>query len=478
MTAEAQARQFVLAWSEGAPFAPPPGWRTFPLPQGWALHAHPDAAVETVDATPAAPVLRIGHAFNYDADRDVGGGRFALVKWPEIFSDAGALQSLFHGARPGRRVVASSAAVAASALDGEARPIDGAAPLDHRSPFNYVPAPGAPFAGLRKLLHDQKIDLADFRVLHRPSPIRPLASFEAARATLADELLGFSEELRARVPGKVYLPLTAGLDSRTIAAAFVSAGLPFETVTLDYCGKPRTDVTVAQTISRKLGVRHHAITLDPCDEAAAERFRDHTGGVFFDWDHTHIYPGGGYRYLGPGDAMIVGSCFEIGRQLTGETLFKGFDFATATGEEVWSRRAGGAAPPAYAAFLDEWIAWRRAHPLEMDFAAAFYLDQRIGGWRAALEQGYDLLPGISLCPANNPRIYSAMITPSLADQRAGRLQKEAIGMLAPELLAFPINPVPLRVRARRLRRHLVAGLAARLMGNRRPARRLDPLPGE
>jgi hypothetical protein len=454
MVAAWQARQFVCTNSDFAI----PGWKAVALPDGWTLHHHPDAAVQVLSAAPGAPVLRIGHAFNLDAAGETGAGRYALLKWPEIMPDAGALLALHYGARDGRAVVSSSARLAAQVLDGTPRPIEGSAPLRPCSAFNYIPSPGSPFAGLRKLYHDQTLDLAAFRVLHRPSPIRSLGSYDAALGVVAGELVRFAEELRARIPGTVYLPLTAGLDSRTIAAAFVAAGLPFEAVTLDFRGKPRSDVTVAQAICRRLGVRHRALRLERPDPAAIARIGEHVAGAVLGWDHSDVYPGGGYRYLGAGDAMIVGGCFEIGRQLTGETRFKDIDFDTATGAEVWRRRAGAPGAPAYTGLLDDWIAWRRAHPLEMDFAAAFYLDQRIGGWRAAIEHGYDLLPGLSICPANNPQIYSAMITPAPEAQREGRLQKEAIALLAPELMAFPINPPPLRQRLGRLHRDLVARL--------------------
>lgn len=463
MGADIHARQFLCMNGDGFGL---PGWRTIPLPDGWRLHHHPDAAVEVLSAAPDAPVIRIGQAFVLDAAGE-GAGRHALLAWPEIRPDAGALLGLHHGARGERRVVSSSAALAARALHGHVRPPDLEGALEHRSRINYVPAPGAPFLGLRKLLHDQTLDLRDFRVGHRPSPIRRLASYDAAMAALVAELVGFAQELKARVPGTVYLPLTAGLDSRTLLAALLAAEVPFETVTLDYRGKPRTDVAVARAISRRLGLRHHVLRLGPPDPAAAARFAAHTAGAFLDWDHTHVFPGGGYRYLRPGDAMLVGACFEVGRQTAGEGCFAGLDFATATGERVWRSRTGRPAPPAFAGFLDEWIAWRRLHPLDMDFAAAFYHDQRTGGWRAALEQGYDLLPGVSLCPANNPRVYSALVTPGPADQRAGRLQRDAIACLAPELLAFPLNPKPLRHRLGLLRRRLLGRLRA-LGGAPRP----------
>ena len=453
------ARQFVCT---NAPEYAVPGWRRLPLPDGWALHLHPDAAVETLSADPAAPGLRIGHAFNLDAAGETGAGRFAVLKWPLVLPDAGALLALYWGARGDRRVVASSPRLAAQVLDGTPRPLPGGAPLRHSSAFNYIPGPGAPFAGLRRLFHDQALDLAAFAVRHNPSPIRPLGSYGAALGTLAEELVGFAAALRGSVRGKVYLPLTAGLDSRTLAAAFVAAGLPFETVTFDFCGKPRADVAVARAISRRLGVRHRALRLARPDPEAAARIAAQVAGAVLGWDQTDVFPGGGYGYLGPGDVTVAGACFEVGRQLTGETRFKGLDFGNATGAEVWRRRTDAPAAPAFAGFLDEWIAWRRAHPLAMDFAAAFYLDQRLGGWRAALESGLDLLPGVSLCPANSAAVYSAMITPDPAAQREGRLQKDAIALLAPELLEFPLNPPPLRARVARMRRALAAGLRTRL----------------
>ena len=467
LTVATGARQFLF--TNTAVFVP--GWRSLALPDGWMLHHHPDAVVTRLASPEDAPVLRIGHAYNLDAGSDdSGAGRFALLRWPEILPDAGALLALYYGRRDGRAVVSSSPRLAALALDGAARPLANASPLRSCSAFNYIPGPGAPYAGLRRLFHDQKIDLRDFRMQHRGSPIRPLASYDAALGTLAGELVRFAEELAVRTSGKVYLPLTAGLDSRTIAAAFVAAGLDFETVTFDFIGKPRTDVTVARAISRRIGVRHRTLRIGAPDPAAAARITDHAEGTVLGWDHSHVYPGGGYAYLAPGDVMIQGACFEIGRQLTGETRFQGIDFSNAVGADIWRRRTDAPEAPAYSGFLDEWIAWRRAHPLEMDFAAAFYLDQRLGGWRAGLERGYDILPGVSLCPANNPLVYSAMITPTAAAQREGRLQKEAIGLLAPELMSFALNPPPLRHRLGRLRRQVAArlGLGALPPGARTP----------
>jgi hypothetical protein len=453
MSVAGQTRQFVITnWAE-AEYA---DWTRVPLPGGWTLHHHPAAEVAVLRDGPE-PVIRIGQAFCVGADGR-GAGRYATIEWPLVAPDAGALLALHYGVREGRAAVSSSARLAAEALDGTPRRIEGAAPLRCGTAFNYIPAPGTPYVGVHKLFHDQAFRLTDCSVTHRASPIAPLASYDAALGALAGELVRFAEELGARTRGKVWLPLTAGLDSRTLAAAFLAADLPFEAVTFTCPGKPRSDIDVARTVCRRVGIAHHTLRLAAPDPGRAARIAAQIDGAALGWDHTHVYPGGGYDYLAPGDAMAQGACFEIGRQLTGETRFRGVSFDDADGADVWRRRADGdPAPAAFAGFLDEWIAWRRAYPLRMDFASAFYLDQRLGGWRASMEHGYDLLPGVSVSPANSALVYSAMITPDPADQREGRLQKDMIRMLAPELMAFPLNPPPLRQRLGKLRRSL-AGL--------------------
>ena len=110
--------------------------------------------------------------------------------------------------------------------------------------------------------------------------------------------------------------------------------------------------------------------------------------------------------------------------------------------------------------MEEWLAWRRAHPTGMDFGADFYLDQRLSGWRAGLDLGCDLLPGLSLNPANNPRVLGALITPEPEAQRLGRLQHQAIRRMAPRLTAFPVNPPTAAARVRSIRRRLGRGMAA------------------
>jgi hypothetical protein len=230
-------------------------------------------------------------------------------------------------------------------------------------------------------------------------------------------------------------------------------------------GKPDIDATIAGRISRAIGVRHQVLQLETLVPSRSEPLVEIVGGAYDDWDISHLFPGNGYRYLKGGDAMLVGGCFAIGRRVY-NGYFEGLDFERATGAEIWEQRSGTAGPPELTTFLDDWKEWRSGHLAGLDWSTAFYVDQRLTGWRAALEQGYDLLDATALHPANDAQVLSAFITPGPAEQASAALQSALIERLAPELMRFPLNPVPLARRLRRLPRRV-----ARAIGSLLPAAR-------
>ena len=438
-------RQFLIS---RAPFGAAGEWRHIALPAGWVLSAHKDLPIEIEAGRPHKLVL--GHRFCADPVTGRGAGRYVALDWPVLRNDPVSLMVLFHRCAGAGLGVASHPAVLLQAHHGHVPPYDITDPLGHRDTINYIPAPATRWHEVRRTFCDQAIDLEDGALVHADHGIRPMDSFEAARDTVADELCRFAEEARARIPGRIFLPLTAGLDSRTLAAAFLATGLPFETATLRLAGKPAAEATVARRISHACGLRHQILTLRAPDPARRARYAAQVSDAIENWALNHTYPGGGYRYLQPGDAMMVGGCFEIGRKYYAKTLGD-FDLAAASGAAIWARLNKGApGPTALTDALDDWKAWRGAHLDGLDWLAAFYLDQRLGAWRATYELGYDLLPGVSLHPANNARILSGLITPNPVDQEDGRLQRAVIEKLAPRLLDFPVNPPGLKQHLRRL----------------------------
>lgn len=452
-------------------------WRQTDLADGWILSYQQDLALEIDTGDPVRPDVVIGALYCEDPATGRGAGRFARIRWPRVSGDPAGLLSLHVGRMDGELAVSSSPALAMLALTGTIPPYDITSPLRHPaarrtvpgSSINYVPAPGTRWHAVRRLFCDQRIDLSTGAIEHADHGIRPLGGFEAACDLAASELLRFAGELKSRIPGTIFLPLTAGIDSRTLAAALLAADVPFETVTYRFVGKPETDITVAAAISRRCGLRHHVIDLEPLVPGVSELVERHVSGAVIGWDITHVFPGNVYRYLRPGDAMIRGCCFALGRRHYARQLGD-FDFAAANGAEIWRANSGEPGPEELSGFLDDWHDWRARHLDGLDWLSAHYLDQRLTGWEAALEHGYDLLPAVVLNPANNARIYSALLTLDPEDQAAGRLQKALIARFAPELTHFPINPLTLGDRLRRVRNRIRSRLQLR--------RRLAPiLPG-
>jgi len=451
-------KQFVVS---RAPLLVDDTWSSEPLAEGWVLSYQQALPVEIDRTDPDRPKVVLGTMYCRDATAERGAGRYALIRWPEIRTDPAALLSVFHARAGDGLAVSSSPALALRALTGEVPPFDITTPLEHRGAINFIPMPGTRWHDVRRLFCDQAIDLTTGALTHAFQGIAPYPSFEQALDAAATELVRFAAELKARAPGRIILPLTAGLDSRTIAAAFLAADLPFETMTFRFAGKPETDIAIAAAISRKCGLTHHVLGLEGENPAAGQLLEQHTASLVNDWEISDLFPGNAYRYQRAGDTMIVAGCFEFGR-LYYQRYFTDLDFAAASGAEIWERREGRPGPAALAPYLDAWRDWRGAHRGGLDWSNAFYLDQRLSAWRASVEHGYDLLTATALHPANNAAVLAALVTPAPEDQLAGRLQHALIGRLAPELARFPLNPVSLPEKLRKLRRRVQGRVVRRL----------------
>jgi hypothetical protein len=464
-------RQFVIARE---PILVNQDWRSMILSNEFYLSHQADLPVRILERN-ARRLVMIGHTFaGEDSDgpddlSQVLSGRFTWIDWPYLYTDASALMPVYYTGERAEPLVTSSVALATKLTDAalSRRPI-------RWSGLNWTPPPGTSASNLSKLLRDQRLHIPSAAVEFVDRSVRPAASFDEAKQRLASDLTAISRSVGER-SGTIYLALTAGLDSRTLLSSLLAAGVKFECVTQTFQGVRRSDIEVAGQISRYLGVQHHVVGPNPRNEDSARLWREHTLGTYCDADDTHLIPQDQYRFLKAGDILVRGGCFELGRRMYAFRL-KNLTFENASGTDLWGRFEADQ-PDAYTvASLDAWLAWRRQHSCGLDLIDAFYLDQRVGGWLSALEHGLDMQPGISVPMANCGRILSSLITPGEADRRTGRLQREVIGMLAPNLLHFPVNPISFGDRAARilrrsertlkqtLKRLLPPGLIGRLKG--------------
>jgi hypothetical protein len=431
-------RQFILA---RRPHSIRPDWEHLDVGAGWLLSHDPELSLARTDQG-----LVAGHSVEFAGDgQPHRAGRFCVLAFPWLRTDPAGLFGLYFGTsdQAAGDFVTSSPALA-EMLGAHNTP-------ERRlvwSGMNWNPLPLSTLTGVRRLMRDQALDLSNLSVHFRPeASLPPLGDEQSALDTLCASLTGAMAALPNQ--GRPLLALTAGLDSRTLASALLSSGVKFECVTQVIDGRT-SDVSVAHSICRHLGVKHHVVGPGRTDRGAVETWRRHTLGSYDDADNNVLLGADQYRFSHSETILIRGGIFEIGRRFYSSKL-QGLTYENATGEALFRRFDRIATDTRAVDSLGAWLDWRRAHDNALDLADALYIDQRVGGWLAAIEHAMDLLPGRVFHPASSLPAMRALVTAGPDERTSGQLQRDAIGRMVPELLRFPLNPVSKRSMVQRLR---------------------------
>lgn len=382
-------------------------------------------AVQTVRGRPAPEEDPHGE--------DDWAGRWALVRDGVLIPDATASLSLYYDGEH----ASSSAAVLASgrALSG---------PLGHGVGMDWYPAPGSAVEGVRRLLPSQALKGGAVipRALPTPRPAEP----EALLRSLQDRLITGLQNLAGK--GTIALGLTGGHDSRALLAAAVAAGVAVEAYTLEHATISSADRDLPPRLAAAAGVPHRYVRSGgPPDPERLKLWDAHTAGQAVDADRD-MFASGQLDGVAQADFDLA-DFYEVGRGYYDHVLpANPPDIAEALLRELPSPRPDD---------VREWAEWARAHPVAIDWRDRFYLEQRLGGWLAAIDQGLDLL-GVN-------KVHLASCTAFIAEglslphdmRRAGVPHEELIRRMAPALGAFPVNPPgpPLERIRHRARRELL-----------------------
>lgn len=431
-------RQFLIARSATGL---PDDWRQLPLGDGYRVFHDPDLCVTVrPDGEGSAVVLGIevpvcrgaAHSNGHEADGPVS-GRFVRIRFPFVETDASGLLAVFYRVVNGSAVLTSSPGIAASVYGAplNARPV--------RSPgLNWQPTPAAPMVGWKRLFADQRFCLKTLSAVHTPKRLTSDVSEDQAVALLTEGMVGYFKTLSTRFE-RILVPLTAGMDSRTVFATLMGSGSKFEAVTQVFSPASRGDAVTAIEICKRFGVRHHLIESDTVNPKAAALLQAHQGHAVCDADVKTLFPGNFYRFLQPGDVMVRGGLFELGqRDYIGKFIDMSFDRPDELPALI-AQRFGEPADTGLVEMLQEWVAYRHAHSLDLDFIDAFFFDHDIGSWLSAIEQGLDMLPGVSLHPKNSLPFLQWLMSTSPSRRRLGVIQKRVVSSIDTTLGNMPYN---------------------------------------
>jgi hypothetical protein len=406
-------RQFTIGRRD---WPAPEGWRAVGLSDGYLLHHDPELRVLRDERD--AQRLTLGHAFGMS--NGTTAGRFVTVEGSTLRPDDGALLGLLYKREADEVVVTSSPAVACLAYD--ARPTEWRPP---RHGLNWHPSPGSPVEGWTRLFADQCLDLRTGRTTTARKTLASTLTEDQASDELLSRLIELMRLMRPRFE-RVVLPLTAGLDSRTLFAALCASGVEFETFTQVFSARSRQDAETAHQLARRYGVAHHLVHGAEPRSEHCNRLREHQLHAVCDADVSTLFKGSFYRQLRSGDLIVRGGLFELGRLDHLGRLWRIEHTAPENLPNEILARFGESPNGTLLDALRAWQAHRATHSLNLDFDDAFYFDQDVGAWLASIEQGLDSLPPTSIQAMNSLPLLRCLMSTSRRRRRAGWIQRGAI----------------------------------------------------
>ncbi len=375
------------------------------------------------------------------------GGRYAFViLTPEVkrlyLDPAGTLSAVFSGKR---RVAGST--VAALAVDEPNHPL-WSRPLTefpNDKPNQYWPAGITSDPDISRLLPNHYLDLVSWRpIRHYPkSRLEPICDKD-----LPDCIEKIVSVLRRHIVAvlestdRLYMPLTAGRDSRVLLACSRAWKDKVEYVTFDY--RPwrrergdRVDLSVSQRLAKRFGLRHTLVPIPrnmPADtELQYLRRIGFAGGAGKSRDFFHACR----EHLDLSGAWVTGFAGEVGRAFFWRASDR--DGREMSPAELLHRMALPSSDRLQEA-LRAWCDDLPDVPLStlLDFA---YLEHRVGCWAAPHFYGSAAF-SINLTPFSHREILDIMFRLPMTYRRDKALAGDIISATWPELLALPYNDYP------------------------------------
>lgn len=445
--------QFVLNQSQRPPFDT---WFSTPVGD-YVLHAHPNTKVRRF-TNRSRELWVVGFILAADdetvASDSCPPGQYVVITASEVFSDAGSLMQAFFNRST--RTVASSLRLLTAPGDKAVAP-----ELLHGSRPDWYWGPRTTFPDIDYLLPSQRLDLQTFtpkfRKLPQPSTLPHAATANALEQALCESFL------RLAASGQpILLAMTGGLDSRTLFAAALSAGVEFETYTMVSRHVHHMDVEVAKRISTRFGIRHSVLPMGKMDIEELNWYLWFSGGQAVSLD-ADFHAAGLWKHFGANAIYVRGLTFALGRHKYRDFLGPDAEKLIRTDpDEIWKRftrpwvrRMHAYNRQAFDAYA-KWLA-ETLDCSEIDFRDRLFLEQGMGAWAASAEYGLAATGTRRISIANSTRVFELLLQERPGSKKSGPLQREMISAIDVRLLEYPfIKPT----RAERLRYRAIDTLRA------------------
>lgn len=453
-------RQFILGPN---PINTIPGWVQVKISEFIYLYHCPELPVTSVKDTDGQNLFILGSPIQTDAKRpdpkidietsaapyeiqdlyQTWAGRWVLIDRGKLHIDSSGLLGCFYSARQNAKGetelwVSSSAALLIELLGLDEKSTYS---IHHGVGIDWYPPPCTSINSIFKLLPSQILELKGGTLIPRRlfPKISPTLSYEDILDKLQDYLVTTLCRA-ARMHNRIWLPLTAGYDSRLLLATAKWAGVPVHIYTHIHPHINESDRVLPPKLAKAVGFSHSMFYGKVYRKDLEAIYDKHTGGLCAGQDRYYIsreY----FNWSQKGDLILRGHCFGLGR-CNYWYKFPGSGIIPSVPEvDIILGGFKEGSNPALVTALAEWIDWtRQTQHQDMDWRDRFLIEQRITGWLSLQEQSLDLIDADKFYIANSHYFFALLLQIPEEKRCVSQHHIDLIARMAPELIKFPFNP--------------------------------------
>ena len=234
------------------------------------------------------------------------------------------------------------------------------------------------------------------------------------------------------------LSLTSGRDSRVLAAAAkeIVKNIYFFSKNFGLPINNNPDIVIPEKILNSIGIEHHTIDCKKeCEEALKTLYKKNVDNAH----HSYLSMIQGMHDQFPGERVWVkGNAIPIAKRVFQNKL-KNHPITARNLAKVIGTPNNGFA-------IEEIKKWMKdaENKFDVNMLDLFFWEIREGNWQAYTQMEFDLVVGESFVPYNSRLLLEKMLAtdPNFREPPEFKLHSALIKRMWPELLQYPINPLP------------------------------------
>ena len=457
-------RQFVIS---SRPFKDlDENWQTIKINEFLYLSYCPCLPIKLSYDKHGYPIIILGNAIQTDPNRgepideskiylneidkcyDTWAGRWIFIKHDELHMDFAGLLGCYYLKTETSILISNSVAILSAIIEDKNEYSNEIL----KSKMNWYPPPCSRNPSIKSLLPSQVLLLPSGKI--RPRQLFPSVKIGYTIDQALDriqKLLITGIQNIGKANKSIWIPLSAGYDSRLLLATAIKADIPIKTYTMKKKnsllkrGKLSTslvskaDMELPPLIAEIADVEHKWIDIGNFSFERLRIFDEHTYKGTLENDRIY-FARGQWDWTSDDDIILLGQVIEVGCcyyynsfNASEDNIFR--EVANAFKLEGSSIQYQG---------IYEYCTWLRDYNNvycdDIDWRDRFYLEQRLSGWLRANQQGLDLVKGETIHLYNSQEFICTLLSLPNEKRKNKEFIIDLINNMAPELNQIPYNP--------------------------------------